>query len=246
MLIVSACWVLQGRADCPVFSAHDKSAGYTVAFNACTQNKSCYLPPTPEQVLYDEFSKLCTSYYHQWAASPPDQISTVLTQRCRELNQLAKLWCDSIYAYLGRHLGRYSDLPPLKQVMFAAFSQELATGKNIAMLGTDVIASLNLARHQQWGATAAEDCSGPDAAAAEGCSGSEAHPVQTHVRLLRDAVGVLVDIGRQYTKSISSAKIACTPKVRQFFYRVQYSLDMFNKVFPTHGKPFSKRMHLCK
>ena len=246
MLIVSACWVLQGRADCPVFSAHDKSAGYTVAFNACKQNKSS------EQVLYDEFSKLCTSYYQQWAASPPDQISTVLTQRCRELNQLAKLWCDSIYKYIDSYYVPKKDLPPLKQVMFAAFSQELATGENIAMLGTDVIASLNLARHQQWGATAAEDCSGPDAAAAEGCSGSEAHPVQMHVRLLRDAVGVLVDIGRQYTKSMGKnsyrdgQKFMPSVDMGKNPYRVQYSLDMFNKVFPAHGKPFSKRMHLCK
>ena len=224
MSVVNACWVLQGRADCSVFSAHDKSAAYTLTFSACTQLKMF------EDVLYKEFSKLCTSYYQQWAASPPDQISTVLTQRSRELDQLAKLWCDSIYSYLGRFYVPKKGLPPLKQVMFAAFSKELATGENVAMLGTDVITSLNFARHQQWDATT-------DGAAAEDCSGAEGYPVQRHVRLLRDAVGVLVDIGREYTKHAKPGDIK---------YRVQYSLDMFNKVFSTHGKLFSERMHLCE
>ena len=215
MSVVSACWGLQGRVDCPLFSADDKSAAYTHIFHSCTSDKRM------EEFWYMEFGKLCTGYYQHWAASPPDQISAVLTQRCQELNQLAKFWCDSIYSYLGRYYVPKHNLPPLKHVLFTAFSKELATERNVAMLRMDVFTSLNNARRRRWYATT-------DAAAEEDCSGSETHPNQRHDCLLRHSLGILMDIGRKYTYE----KNTHTHETGR--YRMQYSLDMFTEVLSTH------------
>ena len=88
MPVVSVCWVSQGGqiALCSQRTTSQQDTSSHSRPAQCTQNKSM------EQVLYDEFSKLCTSYYQQSAASLPDQIRVIRTGQGQQGGTDTAVW----------------------------------------------------------------------------------------------------------------------------------------------------------